>query len=177
MFTLDWTSMARILVVGSLAYVSLVILLRISGKRTLSQLNAFDFIVTVAIGSTLSTVLIDSSVALPEGVVALALLVFLQFIFAWSSYRSEAINNMIKSEPRLLYFEGQYLEEAMKEERVQRIELFQAARTEGMNSLDQVNAVILETDGSLSLIKKSDKIESVSTLRNVKGIEKARRNN
>lgn len=169
MFTLDWTSMARILVVGSLAYVSLVILLRISGKRTLSQLNAFDFIVTVAIGSTLSTVLLDSAIALPEGLVALGLLVFLQFIFAWSSYRSKAINNLIKSEPRLLYSEGQYLEEAMKKERIQKIELFQAARTEGMDSLDQVRAIILETDGSLSLIKKDTEAHSVSTMKNVRG--------
>lgn len=170
MFILDWSSMARILVVGSLAYVSLIILLRISGKRTLSKLNAFDLIVTVAIGSTLSTVLLDSNIALPEGVLALALLIFLQFIFAWSSYRSKPINSLIKSEPRLLYLDGQFMEGAMQEERVQKIEMLQAARTEGMDSLDKVKAIVLETDGSMSMIKKSNEKEATSSMINVKGM-------
>ncbi|MCA9113241.1 MAG: hypothetical protein KDA52_25030, partial [Planctomycetaceae bacterium] len=59
-----WDSLVRTLVVGVLAYVALVILLRISGKRTLSKLNAFDLVVTVALGSTLATVLLNRNIAL-----------------------------------------------------------------------------------------------------------------
>ena len=68
----SWAGLGRVLIVGTLAYAALVLLLRISGKRTLTKLNAFDLIVTVALGSTLATVLLSSSVALAEGVVALA---------------------------------------------------------------------------------------------------------
>lgn len=61
------SGLVRVLVVGSLAYVWLLLVLRISGKRTLAQLNAFDFIVTVALGSTLATVTLSNSVAWTEG--------------------------------------------------------------------------------------------------------------
>lgn len=63
---------------GVLAYVALVVLLRVSGKRTLSKMNAFDLVVTVALGSTLATVLMAKDVALAEGVFAFALLIGLQ---------------------------------------------------------------------------------------------------
>ena len=82
MFFDSWTGLGRVLLVGTLAYVALVLLLRISGKRTLTKLNAFDLVVTVALGSTLATVLLSKSVALAEGVVALALLVSLQYAIA-----------------------------------------------------------------------------------------------
>jgi uncharacterized membrane protein YcaP (DUF421 family) len=50
-----WESIVRTLVIGVLAYAILILQLRISGKRTLSKMNAFDFIVTIALGSTLAT--------------------------------------------------------------------------------------------------------------------------
>ncbi|MFC8586714.1 hypothetical protein ACFUGD_19535 [Streptomyces sp. NPDC057217] len=57
-------------------------MVRLSGKRTLTKMNAFDLVVTVALGSTLSTVLLDRGVSLTEGVLALALPAFLQFVNA-----------------------------------------------------------------------------------------------
>jgi hypothetical protein len=62
----DWQGLIRVVVVGSAAYTALIVLLRVSGKRTLAKLNAFDFIVTVTLGSTLATVLLSSTVALAE---------------------------------------------------------------------------------------------------------------
>ncbi|WP_366970658.1 hypothetical protein [Rhodocytophaga aerolata] len=62
-----WESMQRTFIVGICAYLSMIILLRISGKRTLTKMNAFDFIVTVALGSTLATLLLSKDVALPTG--------------------------------------------------------------------------------------------------------------
>jgi uncharacterized membrane protein YcaP (DUF421 family) len=66
MFFDSWDGLLRVVVVGILAYTGLVLLLRISGKRTLSKMNAFDFVVTVALGSTLATILLSSDVAWPR---------------------------------------------------------------------------------------------------------------
>ncbi|WP_238388177.1 hypothetical protein [Hymenobacter sediminis] len=66
-FFSSWTSIARTLIVGVAAYAGLIILLRASGKRTLTKMNAFDLVVTVALGSTLATVLLTKSVALAAG--------------------------------------------------------------------------------------------------------------
>src|SRR5690606_31542181 len=103
MFFSSWTDLARVLIVGTLAYVALVIMLRVSGKRTLTKLNAFDLIVTIALGSTLATVLLSKDVSLAEGVLALALLIALQWIAAWLSVRSRHVRKLVKSEPRLLF--------------------------------------------------------------------------
>ncbi len=70
-----WAVLGRTLLIGVLAYLSLIIMLRVSGKRTLAKMNAFDLVVTVAIGSTLATIVLSKSVALAEGLLALALLV------------------------------------------------------------------------------------------------------
>ena len=146
-----WQGPVRILVVGTCAYVALVLLLRVSGKRTLAKLNAFDFVVTVAIGSTLATVLLSSSVALVEGVVALVLLVALQYVVAWASTRVRTVERLVKSEPTLVYRDG-FLRAAMRQERVTEDELVQAARGQGHADLGSVRAMVLETDGTLSVL-------------------------
>src|SRR5690606_10104681 len=79
----SWSDIARVVLVGCATYALLVVLLRSFGGRTLAQLNAFDFIVTVALGSTLATVLLSSDVAWAEGAVGIAVLVALQFAIAW----------------------------------------------------------------------------------------------
>lgn len=79
MFFTSWYSLFRIVVVGALAYFALVLMLRSSGKRTLAKLNAFDLVVTVSLGSTLSTILLSRSIALADGLLALALLIRLQY--------------------------------------------------------------------------------------------------
>ena len=154
MFFDGWSGLVRVLVVGTCAYVALIVLLRASGKRTLAKLNAFDFVVTVALGSTLATVLLSSSVALAEGVLALALLVGLQYVVAWSSVRSRRIERFVKSEPRLVYRDG-FLPRAMRRERVTADELYQSARRQGHADLTEVNAMVLETDGTLTVLKQS----------------------
>jgi uncharacterized membrane protein YcaP (DUF421 family) len=72
MFFDSWQGLGRVVVVGILAYAALVFVLRLSGNRTLSKLNAFDLVVTVGLGSTLATILLNKDVALVEGIVALA---------------------------------------------------------------------------------------------------------
>ena len=84
----------------------LLLLLRVSGKRTLTRMNAFDLVVTVALGSTLATVLLTKSVALAEGLTAFVLLIFLQFVLTWLFVRSQAASRLVKSEPTLLVYQG-----------------------------------------------------------------------
>jgi uncharacterized membrane protein YcaP (DUF421 family) len=70
MFFETWSGLARVLVAGICAYAALVLMLRVSGKRTFSKMNAFDFIVTVALGSTLSGVLLSKDVLETDGTVS-----------------------------------------------------------------------------------------------------------
>jgi uncharacterized membrane protein YcaP (DUF421 family) len=150
----SWESLLRVVLVGSLAYVALVAMLRVSGKRTLSKMNAFDLVVTVALGSTLATVLLDRSVPLSEGVVALALLICLQYGITGASLHSRRFRQLIKSEPSLLVADGQFLTDAMHRQRVTKEEVEAALREHGLQNIEAVACVVLETDGSLSVVRK-----------------------
>lgn len=152
MFFDSWAGLGRVLVVGVLAYAALVLLLRISGKRTLTKMNAFDLVVTVALGSTLATVLLSKSVALAEGLLALGLLILLQYAITWLSVRSPGFQAIVKAQPTLLVYRGDFVQAAMVQQRVTREEVMAVLRTQGHKQLDGVFAVVLETDGSFSVV-------------------------
>jgi len=149
MFFDSWISVGRVLVVGVLGYGALVLTLRAAGKRTLTKLNAFDLVVTVALGSTLATVLLSKDVPLAEGVSAMALLVFLQYAITWTSVRLPWFSRAIKSEPTLLTHHGVFLESAMRKQRVTRAEVFAALRGErSTRSRTQRRSFLKPTDPS-----------------------------
>ena len=152
MFFHSWAGLARVPTVGVLAYVALVLFIRISGKRTLTKLNAFDLVVTVALGSTLSSVLLTDSIAFAEGLVAMATLIGLQFVVTTASVRSRRVESLVKSEPTLLLRDGCFLDAALKVQRVTRDEVLSVLRSEGIADAAGVAAVVLETDGSMSVL-------------------------
>jgi uncharacterized membrane protein YcaP (DUF421 family) len=156
MFFNDWYGLLRVVVSSASAYVALIAMLRMSGARTLAQLNAFDFVVTVAIGSTLASIILSRSVAILEGVLAFAMLVLLQFVVTWSSVRFGKVGQMVKSEPVLLAYQGQLLHDNMRRSRVVEGEIQAVVREQGKGSVDATEAVILETDGKFSVIPQLD---------------------
>jgi uncharacterized membrane protein YcaP (DUF421 family) len=151
-----WDNLLRTLVVGVLAYVALVVFLRVSGKRTLSKMNAFDLIVTVALGSTLATVLLTKDVALAEGALAFALLIGLQFVVTWSSVRVRWVRRLATGEPLMLLYRGEFLPAALRHARVTEDEVRAAVRSAGIDSLSKVQAVVLETNGSFSVVRPDE---------------------
>jgi len=154
MFFSGWSTLVRTLVIGVLAYINLIVLLRISGRRTLSKMNAFDLIVTVALGSTFATILLNRNVSLAEGTLALALLIGLQYLVTWTSVRAGWVRKLVTGEPALLLYQGQMLDGAMQAARVTEDEVRSAVRSSGIAALDEVEAVVLETDGNFSVVKK-----------------------
>ena len=158
----DWQPLLRTVVVGVLAYINLIVLLRISGRRTLSKMNAFDLVVTVALGSTFATILLNKDVSLAQGTLALALLIGLQYLVTWSSVRASWVKRVITGEPALLFYQGRYLASAMRAARVTEDEVRSAVRSSGIAELEPVEAVVLETDGSFSVVSpRSERVPSL----------------
>jgi uncharacterized membrane protein YcaP (DUF421 family) len=155
------------------AYAALITAVRLSGKRTLAEMNAFDLVITVALGSTLATILLNATVSLAEGVIALALLVALQFANAWAAVRSRRYRRLIKAEPTLLLSDGNMLTEAMERQRVTASEVRQAIRSQGIGAVEDVAAVVLETDGKFSVLPRSQ-AGSGSSLLDVEGAVRPR---
>jgi uncharacterized membrane protein YcaP (DUF421 family) len=151
LFFSGWSGLWRTVVLGVLSYLFLILFLRISGKRTLSKMNAFDLIVTVALGSTLATILLNKQIALAEGLLALLLLITLQFCVTWLAVRSPRLESLVKNEPALLMHLGEFLPRAMRRERVTESELRSALRGSGFADLQPQLSVVLETDGTFSV--------------------------
>ncbi|MGY1780607.1 DUF421 domain-containing protein [Geodermatophilus sp. SYSU D01036] len=165
-----WSDLGRILAVGASAYVTVVLVLRVSGKRTLAKLNAFDLVVTVALGSTLATILLSSDVSWTEGALALALLALLQSLVAWVTVRRPAARRLMTARPTLLLRSGCVLPAALRDTRMTVDEVRQAVRAAGSGDLSSIAAVVLESDGSLSVIPDS-KLGNGSSLVGVRGTE------
>ncbi len=158
----------RVIVVGTLAYLSLLILLRVSGQRTLTRMHAFDFVITIAIGSTFGRLMTAKGVSLAESVTAFLVLIALQYIFSWIMVRSSKFAYWVTATPSLLYFRGNFLHKAMKKHRVSRDELLAIVRQNKIGSLQDVDAIVLESAGTFAVIRKDS--SDYSAMSNLPGI-------
>lgn len=149
-----WFDYVTVAAVAVGAYIWLIVVLRVTGKRSLSKLNAFDFAITVAFGSALATIIIDEHVGLLRGFLVLGMLALLQYVVTKASLWSIFVRNTVRSQPTLLVRDGMIYDKAMDYERVTRDELGEAVRTSGIGRTEDVGAVVLETNGSFSVLKK-----------------------
>jgi uncharacterized membrane protein YcaP (DUF421 family) len=166
-----WFDYLSILAVATGAYLWLIFVLRVTGKRTLAKLNAFDFAITVAFGSALATIIIDETVGLLKGAVVLAILALLQFLVTKGSQWLDFVRKTIRARPTLLVRNGMVYEKALHRERITPDELAGIVRSNGYGRLDDVAAVILETDGGFSVL--GGKFEDLDLLYDVRTIGEA----
>ena len=150
----------RIIVVGITAYIAMVLILKVSGKRTLASMSGFDFVIAVTIGAVFGRTLTTKDLSISEALTAFVLLAVLQFIFAYLEGKSKIFKKMFITHPTLLYYNGKFLQKNLHKERLDKSKVIGAARKEGFGSMDDVAAVILEIDATLSVIGKSREGES-----------------
>ncbi|RYE57864.1 MAG: DUF421 domain-containing protein [Sphingobacteriales bacterium] len=151
----DWKSIYHVAVCATLSYFTLFLFIRISGKRTLAKLTAFDFVVTITLGSILSSMILKKT-TLAEGAVALIVIILLQYMLAFAAKKSSKIEKLVNSKPTLLFYNGAFLEDAMEAEVITKEEIYAAVREFRIYSLDDVKAVVMEINGELTVVKKTD---------------------
>jgi len=169
-FFKDWKSIGHVVLATIIAFVTLFFFVRISGKRTLAKLNAFDFVVTVALGSTLSYMML-AMVPLMEGAIVLLLIITLQYIFAWTARSSKKIEKIINAVPSLIFYNGEFIEHSMAKEAITKGEIFAQIRNAGIDRIEEVKAVVMELNGEITVVRKSkgsgtsslDDIETLDT--------------
>jgi uncharacterized membrane protein YcaP (DUF421 family) len=147
----SWYNVGRTVTLSVVGFAALMVLLRVSGKRTLSKLNAFDFVFVVAVGSVFASTIVSKDITLVEGVAALTTLIAIQVILAELASRFDAVERIINGEPTLLLSHGKFIPRALRKERVTEEEVRAAIRTKGIKRVEDVDAVILENDGTLSV--------------------------
>ena len=167
-------TLLKTVAVGLSCYVSLIALLRVSGKRTLSKMNMFDWVVTVAMGSVMASALVSDGVSYAQAMTAFATLIGAQFVVTWLSVRSRAFQDLVKADPTLLYYKGRYFEDAMRRERVPRSEILSAIRQNGQGAPAEIAAVLLESSGELIVMNEVED-DQTETLAEAGNWEEAQR--
>lgn len=135
-------------------YVTVLILLRIAGKRELGQMTPFDLVVILVIANAVQNAMTGGDNSLTGGVLAASTLTAVNIaVGRWGSM-IPIFRRLVTSEPTLLLRDGRPIQEHLDRERVGLEELEMAARQHGIADLKDVTAAVLEEDGSISIIPK-----------------------
>lgn len=153
-FWTGWPVIWHTLLIGVVGYLALVIMLRGTGPRTMAKMTPLDFVIAVTLGSAFGRVLTAKDVPLVQALVALALLVVLQWVLAALRARFRFARRALDSPPVLLYYDGEMQPRALHKHRLTEVDVHTAARQSGQGSLADVQAVVLQQDGSLGTVVK-----------------------
>ena len=119
---------------------------------------------TFTIGSTLATTITSDNVTVAEGLTALAVIIFVQYVIAWLEVRFPWFQKIIKANPSVLFYEGEFCDQTMRRERITKVEVLAAMRYNGLSDPSQARLVLMETDGQLSVIPWSDEKQELGVL-------------
>lgn len=151
-FWTGWSPIWHTLLVGSVGYLTLVILLRGTGPRTMAKMTPLDFVIAVTLGSAFGRVITAVDVSLAQAIAALLLLVLVQWVLAATRSRWRFMRRLLDAPPVLLYYRGKLQTKALRRHRLTDVDVHTAARQAGHGSLANIQAVILHQDGSLGII-------------------------
>lgn len=125
------------------------------GKQELDKLNAFDISLGISYGIVLSYLLLVPNTSFVAAIFLLSLLTLLQFLRMKFKDRSNSIHDFFRKDPYCIYLDGEFNELLMKRKRISTKDVQYAVRAKGIDSLKQVNAVLLQDDGTLFVVAKS----------------------
>ena len=146
-------AIARGLILGAIAMVWVVLLIRMNGLRSLSKMTNFDFIMTVAMGSLVASAAraakLDDYIQI---IAAMAGLFVFQHIAARMRQASETVKSIIQNDPVMLMKDGKICHEALKAERIETSDLIAKLREANVLDMSRIKAVVLETTGEISVL-------------------------
>ena len=137
-----------------LFYLLIILMTRLVGKRTTGQMNNFDWLVTVAVGSLAASGILLKDVSIADAVLAIVILFGLQWLTTWLVLHSEFVRRVIKARPRMLLHKGEIQKQALRSERISEAEIYTALREQGFANLEDANWVIIENNGKITVIPR-----------------------
>ncbi len=162
----------EVTVVTFLIYISFMVFLRFSGKRTLANFKIYDWVLSITIGSVAASTIVFEEILFLEGVVAIILLILFQRSLAHLSVKSYKARVILEGRPMLVFYRGNFLQKNMKKGGITKTDISQNIRLKANATPDKVDAMILEKNGALAVIENLSP-EGEQDLFNDLGIEKA----
>src|SRR5213078_3333076 len=138
-------------------YLFLLVLVRVSGKRTLAEVTVFDFILLLIISECTQQAMTGNDFSVTDGFLLVLTLVTVDRLSDWVTSRSEHIDQVVSDAPLVLVDEGRVLHDRLKASHMRVDEILEAARTDqGLERLDQIKYAVLERSGGISVIPSKD---------------------
>jgi uncharacterized membrane protein YcaP (DUF421 family) len=155
MFFGGWQGIFHAAVIGGLAYVGFIVLLHFFGKAMLMETSAASLVMTTALGSGLASIVLVEKISLVEGLAGFAMIMALQTAFIWASAHSAKFKRLLREPPTLVYFHGRFFERIMRQNGLTRADIYAAMRESGLTNENDVGAVVFESNGALTAIRRS----------------------
>jgi uncharacterized membrane protein YcaP (DUF421 family) len=134
-------------------FVMLWLLMRLGGKRQLSDLSAFELVVIVVLGDLVGQIVMQENFSLTAGFVAVAVFVLMSHALAEASLRWRKARRVIEGRPTVVVVNGVFDDDAMEAEGLSRGDVMEAARGEGLEAIEDVKWALIETNGNLTFVK------------------------
>jgi uncharacterized membrane protein YcaP (DUF421 family) len=140
---------------AAVVYLTLLLLFRIVGKRTLAETGAFDFVLLLIIAEATQQAMIDDDNSMTNAFLIIVTLLALNVGFSLLKQRLPLVDRLIDDVPVLIVVDGNLLKDRMDRARIDERDILQAAReTQGLARLDQIQYAVLERDGGISVVPK-----------------------
>jgi len=136
-------------------YFALLVVLRLSGKRSLAQITTFDFVLILIIGETTQQALIGDDHSITTALLLILTLVGVDLLLSMLQLRLPRLDRWLDGTPLVILEEGRLLRDRMRQSRVDEGEILMAARERhGLQRLDEIQYAVLERSGGISIIPK-----------------------
>ena len=145
---------------AAIAYVFIVFMLRIIGRRELSTLAPSDIVLLVVMGDLIQNGVTQSDQSVTGVFLAVSTLALLTVAMSFISYKSRRAQTLIQGAPLILVEEGRAVERNMRSERLNLDDVAEEARLQGIEAIDEIRWCVLETSGNMSFIKKPGPVET-----------------
>ncbi len=142
---------------GIIIYVFLIALLRLTGKRQIGQMAPFDLVLLLVLSNAVQNSMNGGDNSVVGGMISAVTLVGLNWLVGILTFRSKTAEALIEGRPELLIHNGRLFEKALQDSKLTRHELMSALREAGCASVEEVRCAMLEEDGNISVIPRTDK--------------------
>lgn len=139
-----------------ITYFVLLAFTRAMGRKQISQLTFFDYIVGITIGSIAGVAAIDKNVKILDGIISIGIWSILTIIISEVTLKNINLRLLIDSEPLLIIDKGKVIYKNMKKARYNMGDLLMQLRNKDVFNITEVEIAVLEPDGKLSILKKSE---------------------
>lgn len=138
-------------------YVALFVMFRITGRRSMSHITTFDFVLLLVVGEATQQALLGEDVSMTNGLLVIATLLLLDVTVRWLKVNNRRTGRALEGLPTILVVDGAPLEDRMREARIGVGEVLQSAREGyGLSRLDDIHLAVLEVSGSISIIPRKE---------------------